>query len=388
MEFKTTKEFDKTLFNRLQNRLKDFSESKRGLKLDPTYHTDFPREVNFQLTYSCNLRCKMCYQWSDDGYFHKYDKELIKKEISVDLFEKVLHETREGQSRIYIWGGEPLFHDDFSSISKALEKDPRYTILCSNGLLIDKNIEALERISSHLVILLSMDGPCEIHNSIRGKNTFERLIKNVTLLREEQRKGNFKGDISVNIVLHDELIAVLYEFIEFLEDLGVNSVYLNFPWYISKERANAMDEYFYKHLSWLGVEKAPGTASWHSFTFRMSEESKIILKEQVGRLNNRAWNIRLRFTQQLEMHDISTYIDDTYVTSRKCLALAHRIEIMADGKVGTCSLFFPELSIGDIYKNSLMDIWKSEQFNKLRGIIGGGLMPICSKCCLLYRNGI
>lgn len=387
MEFKTSQVFDSSTFAKLQQRLKDFSQTRRGLLKDPLYHTKYPTELNYQLTYACNLRCKMCYQWSEDGYFQSYNKTALNHEISVDLFEKGLYETKEAQSRLYMWGGEPLFHSDWSSIANALYKDPRYTIMCTNGMLIEKNMEAIEKISPYLVMLLSIDGPDEIHNSLRGKRTFERLIKQMDLLLDEQRKGNYKGEVSINIVLHDELVPILYEFLEYLEDRGVNSVYLNYPWYISKDRANAMDQFYNEHLSWLG-EIQPGTASWHSFTFRLSDNSKELLQSQIEKMNKRVWRMRVRFQQNIETYNIGPFIDDSYVTTRHCLAIASRIEILADGRVGICSKFFPELSIGSFHDDTLLNIWHSERFMKLRRVIAKGLMPVCSKCVLLYRNGI
>jgi hypothetical protein len=36
----------------------------------------------------------------------------------------------------------------------------------------------------------------------------------------------------------------------------------------------------------------------------------------------------------------------------------------------------------------MADIWQSERFTKVRGILReSGLMPVCSKCILLYLSG-
>lgn len=48
---------------------------------------------------------------------------------------------------------------------------------------------------------------------------------------------------------------------------------------------------------------------------------------------------------------------------------------------------FSEFVIGNLYNNDLLDIWQSEKYSKLRNTISRGLMPICSKCILLYLNG-
>jgi radical SAM protein with 4Fe4S-binding SPASM domain len=388
MEFRTTKKFDTQTFDRLQKRIKDLSVTKRELIKNPVYAAPLPTEIDIQLTYACNLRCKMCYQWNDDGYFHGYNKEIQKKEVSVDLFDRILYETREVKSRLYLWGGEPLYHSAWDQIASAIETDPRHTVICTNGILIEKNMESLIRISPHLALLVSIDGLGETNNALRGKSTFERLIAQMDLLLEEQKKGNYKGTVSVNVVLNDALIPQLYEFVEFFEAKGIDSIYFNYPWYISEERANQMDLFYAKNFNELKQEVTTEAGSWHSYTFKLSEYSEVLLQQQIKMLSSRVWKLRVRFQQHLENHEIMDFITDHHNSSKRCFALANRIEVLADGKVGTCSKFFPELAIGNLNEQSLTDIWRSDEFNHLRQVVSRGLMPVCSKCILLYRNGL
>ncbi len=388
MEFKTAKKFDPQTFGRIKSRIKDFSVTKRELSKNPLYSYALPSEIDVQLTYACNLRCKMCYQWNDGGYFKSYNKEIQKKEIPLEIFESLLRETHHVKSRLYLWGGEPLYHTKWEAIASSIEKDPRYTIMCTNGILVEKKMDSLLKISPNLALLVSVDGLKEANNALRGRSTFERLTRQMQLILDEQRKGNYKGTVSVNVVLNDDLIPELYEFVEFFEEMGIDSIYFNYPWYISPERAKAMDIFFQENFQWLGHDFQTGNASWHSFSFRLSEDSNIILQDQIKRLNGRIWKIRVRFQQQLQIQDIQGFISDTYVPARKCHALSNRAEVLADGKIGTCCKFFPEFAMGDLNKQSLASIWKSKQFNELRGIVSKGLMPVCAKCILLYRNGI
>ncbi len=388
MEFKSTVKFDETSFGRLRNRVKDIFVTERELNKNPLYAAAIPLEVDIQLTYACNLRCKMCYQWNDDGYFHSYNKELQNKELDIEIFRKILRETEDVKSRLYLWGGEPLYHTQWPEIANALEADRRYTTICTNGLLMEKNLDSILKISPDLALLFSIDGLHEANDALRGKKTFERVIKQMNLILEEQRKGNYKGTVSVNVVLNDGLIPQLYEFVEYFENLGIDSIYFNFPWYISEERASAMDEFFHTHLGWLEEANPVETGSWRSYTYKISPESEAILKEQIARLRSRLWNIRVRFQQHLEADEISNFILDTYEPHRKCLALSNRMEVLANGKVGTCSKFFPELAIGNLNNQSLVEIWQSESFYQLRKVVSAGLLPVCAKCILLYRNGI
>ncbi|HAU85926.1 MAG TPA: hypothetical protein DCW90_10610, partial [Lachnospiraceae bacterium] len=48
---------------------------------------------------------------------------------------------------------------------------------------------------------------------------------------------------------------------------------------------------------------------------------------------------------------------------------------------------FPEFVVGDLHKNSVKEIWKNEDYNKIRRTIQCGNMPVCTKCNNLYLHG-
>lgn len=384
---KTHHKLDSDSFKRLAKRVHDFSETRKQRIADPDYATQIPTELGLQLTYACNLRCKMCYQWNEDGYFHSFGQQHQKLEIDAELFNKILHETFAAKSSLYLWGGEPLFHSDFSAIAASLEADPRYTTMCTNGLLIEQHMESILKISSNLAVLCSVDGLDDANDDLRGKRTFERLMKQLKLLIDEQRKGNFKGTISINAVLNDRLAPDIELFMEFFEDLGVDSVYFNYPWYISEERAAEMDKFYAEKLSWLNNVTDGVKPSWHSYTYKLSPASADIIASQIDKLNTRTWNTRIRFQQHMEGDQIAEFITDKFTPNRSCFSYSSRLEILADGRAGTCSKFFPELSVGNLREEGLIDLWKSEKLSKLRNILSQQLMPACAKCYLLYRNG-
>jgi radical SAM protein with 4Fe4S-binding SPASM domain len=71
----------------------------------------------------------------------------------------------------------------------------------------------------------------------------------------------------------------------------------------------------------------------------------------------------------------------------KCFSISNRMDVMPDGKVNPCK-FFPEFSVGNLYEDSVADIFHGEDLRKQREVLACGLMPICSKCVLLYNNGV
>ena len=68
------------------------------------------------------------------------------------------------------------------------------------------------------------------------------------------------------------------------------------------------------------------------------------------------------------------------------MSIANRMDVLADGSVSSCKLY-PEFSVGNLYKEGVMEIWQGEKFRRVREILAQGLTPICSKCVLLYLHG-
>ena len=69
-----------------------------------------------------------------------------------------------------------------------------------------------------------------------------------------------------------------------------------------------------------------------------------------------------------------------------CLAMSNRMNIEANGNVVMCKMF-PEFKVGNINEGNVKEIWHNDTITKCREKIGCGLMPICSKCILLYLHG-
>ena len=71
----------------------------------------------------------------------------------------------------------------------------------------------------------------------------------------------------------------------------------------------------------------------------------------------------------------------------KCLVPYNRLDILQGGEVSVCKLF-REFTVGNLSEESLKDIWEGECMKEMRKRLGCGLMPACSKCVLLYQNGV
>jgi radical SAM protein with 4Fe4S-binding SPASM domain len=368
------------------------SKARRNQRADPGYAAPIPDEVSLQLTYRCNLRCTHCYQWNEQGFFRDFSPARQKTELDIEIVERVLAATATNRAKLFLWGGEPLMHSKFGEVAKLLQQYPRTVNMCTNGLLFQRKLDDLLTIGEHLNLLVSLDGLGADHDELRGKGTFTRTLRNIEMMLEHKRAGRFDGEISLSCMVSHVNVGKMYEFMEWAEELGVNTVYFQFPWYISEDVANAMDAVYQESFAWLKPQTGTQRPTWHSYTYQLPAEQIPVLHDSMRRLADRAWRIRVRYQPQLEAEDEVT--DFILGTSRpaqgrtKCLAVSNRMEVHADGNVSSCK-FFPEFVVGNLYDTDIVELWQSPAFRNIRTILAtNGMMPVCSKCILLYLNGV
>jgi radical SAM protein with 4Fe4S-binding SPASM domain len=391
MQPKTTVTFDQLTFRNMKRSLVPLAETGRKRREDPAYAAPVPYEIGIKLNNGCNLRCKHCFEWNPDGFHHGFAKEVKNDEIEIPVVEKLLAETRERKSRVFLWGGEPLFYSKFDELAELLAKEDRYTTICTNAILIEQKLDSILKMSENLVMLVSLEGFEEENDAIRGKGTFKKVIHGIQLLLDLQKEGLYKGKVSVALTVNDQMVGQLYSLMEFFEEMGVDSVYFCFPWYIPSNTAEKMDVYYDAHFPHLASRFADDHKnSWHSFTFHISPDNFDTLIEEIARVNARVWNVRIRYQPALEPEEVEGFIrgsEQPAMKRTKCFSISNRMDVMPDGKVNPCK-FFPEFSVGNLYEDSVADIFHGEDLRKQREILGDGLMPICSKCVLLYNNGV
>jgi len=138
-----------------------------------------PSKVYIELTRKCNLRCKTCYNKAGNAF----DKELSKKKIFQILDEL----AKAGTFEIRFTGGEPTQRDDFFEIVDYAHKLGFFISVGTNGVW-SKNL--LEKIAASSVnmIIISLEGPEEINDNIRGKDSFKKAVNSLAYLSKHTDK--------------------------------------------------------------------------------------------------------------------------------------------------------------------------------------------------------
>ncbi len=92
-----------------------------------------PLGYKLVLTYKCNLRCVMCYEWGDVGWCHEAPNKTVARELDFAVIERIFQETGHLRPYFVLHGGEPLLYSRFGDIAELLRKNKCFSITCTNG---------------------------------------------------------------------------------------------------------------------------------------------------------------------------------------------------------------------------------------------------------------
>ena len=163
----------------------------------------FPFMVNWAITGNCNLRCKHCY--GSYGIVQKGELSLEHVKSCIDEFKKM------GTRRITLEGGEPLMHKKIIEIIDHIHSKGIEMSLCTNGILLEKYIEHLEKKVD--LIVLSLDGDEKHHNALRGKNNFQKVLNALKTAQSHNIKTLvFSCLVDENIDDVDYLVSLAEEY--------------------------------------------------------------------------------------------------------------------------------------------------------------------------------
>ena len=219
--------------------------------------------IHFQLTGRCNLRCIFCGQ--QNGMFGGCLKD---REIPPQKWFEIADSLRglSPKPEIVLWGGEPLLYEQFDELARHLHDSGFELGIITNGTLIDRHAELLNRCFK--TIYISLDGDAPYHNRIRGKGVFERVAHNVSLLK------NRSGRLIFLSTLADENVESAPELPLILGKLGPDLIHLQRLMYFTRAE---IDEY----RAWLRREFQTDDPTIEVWRREDDREYHIALPEQL-----------------------------------------------------------------------------------------------------------
>ena len=155
--------------------------------------------------YDCNLRCKHCSIHSGNA---DPDAQIKTKLSYGEIIEDLKMQFKKGARIAYYEGGEPaMWSDDGKDLGDIIKaaKDIGYTNVgyTTNG--------TKKFFTGSDVISVSIDGPKDVHDGIRGSGVYDELMKNLS-------ETEFSGSIYANMVLQKDNIGCIEETAKIVKD--------------------------------------------------------------------------------------------------------------------------------------------------------------------------
>lgn len=362
-------------------------EYVQDLKPELRQLTIFPSEL-------CNYRCKMCHIWGETGWALKEPKKVINEQLEIGVIKSFVEQILQVQRKfnVIITGGEPLLYKDFEELLLFLRSKKLMVYLNTNGSMLKKNIPLI--LDNIITVHISLDGPQEFHDLVRGKNSFDTICDNIeALLQEKKRLKRMFPYIYLNMVLLPSNYKSAKDFMKILrerfKDWNIVLQSSTSPWkkgsdmtvvfspllYTTRDRAN---KYISEMKEFLDCDVSP---AWEGFVEDSIDLDAGLLKKELEEL----WSSEgIDYSNFINLQDYYTDIDQMFGRS-KCLAPWHEITVRRNGDAYLC-VDFPDYTIGNIYEASFKEIWEGERASRFRELLRKRNLMVCNRCCRIFAD--
>ena len=325
--------------------------------------------VFLEITYKCNLNCRMCFLHGDNGIgkdkSDDHDRTLTLEEYKL-LFDQI--EKFHTNVSVVITGGESFARKDCIEICKAAVEHGFPISVLTNGTLIShEDILSLKALNAN--VILSLDGTKIVNDKVRGKGTFEKVIFVAKQLKSLDVRFHFNFTISsLNYVN-------IYDFANYCSDNNFN-VSFEHLWF-TDELENSKNRQIVNEL-FGGIEDGNLEGFINNFNLLDTVELKKQIKKVL--LDNRLKNVY--FYPAVKMSELDSYYNDLhgYIHCGKCYYHFSNIRIDPFGNIIPCT----GPSVGNIKDLSINEIINGEKYTYFRNVIKEiGVFPNCRRCCKL-----
>lgn len=267
---------------------------------------------------------------------------------------------------------EPLVYPHLEASLDYAKHKGLYTSLTTNALVLRQKSQML--VDTELNdLFISLDGPEAIHNEIRGHaKSFQKAIEGIeALMKFDQRPK-----ISIFCCITEWNIGHLKEFLDFFRQFPIEHIGFMHTNFTPQSVAD-------KHNLIYGGSY-PATDS-NVDEIDMSRMDMDQLWDEISSIKKTDYPFKVSFSPEISTRELMDqfYFKPEEKIGRICMDAFSNIMIKSDGSCipahGRCY----QVDVGNIYEESLKNIWNSSEFRKFRQALieSGGLFPACSRCC-------
>ncbi len=304
-----------------------------------------PEVAQIEVTNRCNFSCLMC---------QRIDLKVPLKDMEEGLYRKIIDRLGLIKEVILTGWGEPLIHSKIFEMIKYAKKKDKFVSLTTNGSLLTADMAQKLLDSGPDSLSFSVDDirapktGSMVHpvtTQIRNIEAFMKLIK--------EEKG--KPEVIIQVTLHKGKENKVLEIVRWASIIGANMV-----------NVNRLDMRFNPKL------RRPNYKEEKEFTRQLDEAGK-------------KYSIQTEFRSHIAFSGLLRLVYRFLVPymargGKHCLRVYNYVYINQKGEVTPCCAL-PIWAVGNLLKDDLAKIWRSEKFNKFRQ--HEFQRNICGKCDVL-----
>jgi Fe-coproporphyrin III synthase len=354
--------------------------SNRIRRLNATYYPQRifqpPKWLVLGVNNTCNLHCKMCDVGVNYTQSNFFENLMGSKPVHMplDLFKSIIDQASRYFPRVKIGYAftEPLVYTHMEESLRYVHAHRLFTSITTNALGLKKWASLLNEVQLG-ELNISLDGPPDIHNYVRGNpHSFAKAIEGIEALTALK----CKFPVNIYCVITEWNIGRLTEFLHCLAPYNISNVGLMHANFTPQHIAD-------KHNARFGGIY-PATASNITETKNESVDTLTLWKE-IGEIKSMPWKFAVDFFPDLRAKEEldQYYRDPGHAVGKRCLDIFSNMMIKSNGDVipahGRCF----NLTIGNLYEQTLPQIWNSQIVSEFRTTVSrnGGLLPACARCC-------
>lgn len=302
------------------------------------------KELIISITARCNSRCSMC------------DIPLAAgQEIPTRKWKEVIRDARRLNAQTVVFsGGEPLLRKDIFELISFVKDNRMAACLTSNGSLIDQPTAWMLAESRVDVVNISIEGPREVHDRLRGKGGLDKALGAL----ENLKKYNIETTLAATVSSYN--YRCLKAVIELARQHAVGTV---------------------KFQPFSGIFLNDGRKAEEFFLSKtQAQELELELKEVAGLCGD--YGINTNPDRYLER--VAAYLsrEDHPVKRAPCNALSTVCPIDSRGNFFPCWVITAkEKLIGNIEDRGLIELWGSGRHRAILESINKHGCPGCMMSC-------
>lgn len=327
-----------------------------------------PESINIYPTDRCNLNCTMC--------FEKLRPQHT--EMNIEDWRRIIHQIEKTKPRVHLSGGEPFVYKPIFDLITLIKQRDLFLTITTNGTFLEQHAADIIRMNVNR-IHISIDGPKEIHDAVRGvPGTFDRVIAGLHKLCALKKRALpvIRINSMINLADPNANRAVL----DIAHEIHAESVQLLHPLFVNSEALKT-------HVQLLKNTLGRDINYWHSadIPYATPHDYKQIAST-LEELQT-ASDIAVEIFPRLDPEQLRAYYTHdrsfTQLYRGVCQAMWYTATILPNGDVESC----PDYVVGNCRAADFQELWNNSIMRGLRKRIHRRrFFSVCRACCYYYSR--